>query len=58
MLLDDDDDDDDNNVGHGGSVVISVPCVRMVAGSNPIPIATLRPWASASLAVAFSASAC
>ena len=45
-------------VGHGGSVVSSVPCVRMVAGSNPTLAATKGPWASPSLTVACSASAC
>ena len=39
-------------------LVGSVPCVRKVAVSNPALVATYGPWASPSLAVACSASAC
>ena len=45
-------------VGRGGSLVSSVPFVRRVAGSNPTLVATYGPWASPSLAVACSDSAC
>ena len=46
------------NVGHGGSGVSLVPCIWRVAGSNPTLAATYGPWASPSLVVACSASAC
>ena len=45
-------------VGLGGSVVGSVHCVRKVAGSNPTLVAMKGPWASPSLSIAASASAC
>src|SRR6218665_2191347 len=41
-------------VGHGGTLVESMPFDRRVMGSNP----ALGPWASPSLTVACGASAC
>ena len=46
------------SVGQGVSVVSLVSYVRMVNGSIPPPATTYRPWASRSLTVACSASAC
>ena len=45
-------------VGRGDSVVSSAPRMWKVAGSNPTLAATHGPWASPSLAIACSASAC
>src|SRR6218665_623616 len=45
-------------VGRGGALVKSMPFDRRVVGSNPALAATLGPWASPSLTVAFRASAC
>ena len=45
-------------VRRGGALVESMPLDRRVAGLNPALAATQRPWASHSLAVACSASAC
>ena len=45
-------------VGCGGAVVSSVPYDRRVAGSNPTLAAAQGPWASPSLAIACSVSAC
>src|SRR6218665_1877714 len=46
------------HIGHGGSVVCSVPCVWRVTGSNPTLASTWEPWASPSLTFACSTSAC
>ena len=45
------------NMGHGGSVLGVVHCVRKVAGSNPTLATTKGPWASPSL-VADSEHSC
>src|SRR6218665_2086482 len=45
-------------VGHGGSVVSSVPCVWSGVCSNPAVVLTYGSWASPSLAVSCRAAAC
>src|SRR6218665_586811 len=46
------------NVGHDGALAESMPFDRRFVGPNPALAATLGPWASPSLTVARSASAC